>query len=124
MAVSSLDDQRPHWQAIAVCSTCGYKWVAVYPDAVKSKLECLLCGEFEGETTTEGRRIMIGNFKTRPQEVSEKRDQAMLSNLDFLMPEFKADDEGNVIRASIKNRKGEEVVFFTDTTQHRTYLKT
>jgi DNA-directed RNA polymerase subunit RPC12/RpoP len=40
-----IDDYRPHCTATIICSACGHKWVAVYPENTNS-LECPSCREW------------------------------------------------------------------------------
>lgn len=58
-------------------------------------------------------------LKSTKLTIVEEPTQPLLSSLDGMTPFFKTDDKGFVVKMSIQNKYGEEVIVYTDTTTHK-----
>ena len=58
MDIVDLTDHRKIWKTDAVvCSLCGDKWQAVYPNGAENVgLECSACGSMSGRVSSSGNR--------------------------------------------------------------------
>lgn len=63
------------------------------------------------------------HLKSTKLTIVEEPTQQLLSSLDGMTPYYEADENCRVIKMSIQNKYGEEVVVYTDTTTHRVAIK-